>query len=291
MESRLVRVLVKAGSGITLAFLYVPLIVLALYAFSKGVTRSWPPDLWTLDWFRSAWHDPDLPGALARSVEAAVGATLVALILGSLAAFAVHRFEFFGRDAISFALVLPIALPGIVTGIALFSAINYATATVGLHPGLFTIIVGHSTFCVVVVFNNVVARLRRTPTSLVEASMDLGADGIQTFRHITYPALRTALVAGALLAFGLSFDEIVVTNFTAGTTLTLPIWIFNNIRLPKQQPVVNAVALVLMVLSIVPVYFAQRLAGGGGEGMRTIGPEGVEDVVAPAFAGAGQGPG
>ncbi len=262
MESRLARWLIKGGTAVTLLFLYVPLVILALYAFNKGITRAWPPDLWTTKWFSVAWHDPDLPGALKNSILAATGATVIALVLGSLAAFAVHRFTFFGRDAISFALVLPIALPGIVTAIALSSSIDYANKAVGLTPGLFTIIVGHATFCIVVVFNNVVARLRRSPTSLVEASMDLGADGWQTFRYVTFPALKTALVAGGLLAFGLSFDEIVVTNFTAGSTLTLPLWIFNNIRLPKQQPVVNVIALVLMILSIIPVYFAQRLAGG-----------------------------
>lgn len=262
MESRLARALIRGGTALTLLFLYAPLVILALYAFNRGITRAWPPDLWTTRWFSAAWRDPDLPGALRNSILAALGATSVALVLGSLAAFAVHRFSFFGRDTISFVLVLPIALPGIVTAIALASSINYANIAVGLTPGLFTIIVGHATFTIVVVFNNVIARLRRTPTSLVEASMDLGGDGWQTFRYVTFPALRTALVAGALLAFGLSFDEIVVTNFTAGATLTLPIWIFNNIRLPRQQPVVNAVALVLMLLSIVPVYFAQRLAGG-----------------------------
>jgi len=262
MESRLARFLIKAGTAVTLVFLYAPLVILALYAFNKGITHAWPPDLWTTRWFSAALHDPDLPGALRNSILAAIGATTIALVLGSLAAFAVHRFSFFGRDTISFVLVLPIALPGIVTAIALASSINYANTAVGLTPGLFTIIVGHATFCIVVVFNNVIARLRRTPTSFVEASMDLGADGLQTFRYVTLPALRTALVAGALLAFGLSFDEIVVTNFTAGATLTLPIWIFNNIRLPKQQPIVNAVALVLMLLSIIPVYFAQRLTGG-----------------------------
>ena len=262
MESRLARFLIKAGTGVTLLFLYVPLVILGLYAFSRGITHAWPPNLWTLEWFKAAWSDPLLPGALAHSLEAAAAATVVSLALGSLAAFAVHRFTFFGRDTVSFLLVLPIALPGIVTAIALFSGFNWASETYGLHFGLMTIIIGHSTFCIVVVFNNVVARLRRTPTSLIEASMDLGGDGLQTFRYVTLPAIRTALVAGALLAFGLSFDEIVVTNFTAGTTLTLPIWILNNIRLPKQQPVVNAVALALMVLSVIPVYFAQRLAGG-----------------------------
>ena len=271
MESRLARFLIKAGTAVTLVFLYAPLVILALYAFNKGITHAWPPDLWTTKWFSAALHDPDLPGALRNSILAAIGATTIALVLGSLAAFAVHRFSFFGRDTISFVLVLPIALPGIVTAIALASSINYANTAVGLTPGLFTIIVGHATFCIVVVFNNVIARLRRTPTSFVEASMDLGGDGFQTFRYVTLPALRTALVAGALLAFGLSFDEIVVTNFTAGSTLTLPIWIFNNIRLPKQQPIVNAVALVLMLLSIIPVYFAQRLAGGA-QAVERVGP-------------------
>ena len=262
MESRLARFFIQMGTWLTLIFLYAPLVILALYAFNKGVTRSWPPDLWTTKWFTAAWNDDLLSGALRNSILAATGATITALVLGSLAAFAVHRFAFFGRDAISFALVLPIALPGIVTAIALSSSIDYANKATGLTPGMLTIIVGHATFCIVVVFNNVVARLRRTPTSLVEASMDLGADGWQTFKYVTFPALKTALVAGGLLAFGLSFDEIVVTNFTAGSTLTLPIWIFNNIRLPRQQPVVNSVALVLMVLSIIPVYFAQRLVGG-----------------------------
>jgi putative spermidine/putrescine transport system permease protein len=265
MESRAARLAIKIGTGVTLLFLYAPLVVLGIYAFNKSITRAWPPDLWTTRWFSAALHDPDLPSALAGSVEAAIGATLAALVLGSLAAFAVHRFRFFGREALSFAFVLPIALPGIVTAIALSSAIDFGHDLFGLTFSVWTIVIGHTTFCIVVVFNNVIARLRRTPTSLVEASMDLGGDGWQTFRYVTLPAIRTALVGGALLAFGLSFDEIVVTNFTAGSKLTLPIWIFNNIRLPRQQPVVNAVALVLMLVSIVPVYVAQRLTQGGTE--------------------------
>jgi putative spermidine/putrescine transport system permease protein len=261
MESRLARGLIKAGTAVTLLFLYVPIVILILYAFSKGVARRWPPELWTVRWFEAAWRDPDLRRAIVGSLQAAVGATLLALVLGSSAAFAVHRFRFFGRQVVSFALVLPIALPGIVTAIALSSAVDFGNRLFGLVFSIWTIIIGHATFCVVVVFNNVLARLRRTPTSLVEASMDLGADGWQTFRYITLPAIRTALVAGGLLAFGLSFDEIVVTNFMAGNKLTLPIWIFSNIRLPRQQPVVNAVAMVMMLLSIIPVYLAQRLTG------------------------------
>ena len=181
-------------------------------------------------------------------------------MLGSLAAFAVHRFRFFGREAISFALVLPIALPGIVTALALSSAADVSGFGFGLHA----VIVGHATFCIVVVYNNVVARLGRTSGSLSEASMDLGADGWQTFRWVSFPAIRTALLAGALLAFGLSFDEIIVTKFLASTDLTLPIWIYKNLAKPTQRPVVNAVALVVGVIAIVPVYFAQRLAGERG---------------------------
>jgi putative spermidine/putrescine transport system permease protein len=278
MESRLARLAIRIGTAIALAFLYAPLIILGIYAFNKSITRAWPPDLWTTRWFSVAFHDPELPSALLGSIEAAIGATLAALLLGSLAAFAVHRFRFFGRETISFALVLPIALPGIVTAIALSSAINFGHDLFGISFSVWTIIVGHTTFCIVVVFNNVIARLRRTPTSLVEASMDLGGDGWQTFRYVTFPSIRTALVAGALLAFGLSFDEIVVTNFTAGSKLTLPIWIFNNIRLPRQQPVVNAVALVLMLISIVPVYLAQRLTEGG-----------TESVAGPVAAGGAPG--
>jgi putative spermidine/putrescine transport system permease protein len=284
MESRFVLVAIKIGTATALLFLYAPLVVLGIYAFNKSITFGWPPELWTLKWFSVAWHDPDLPPALLGSIEAAIGATTTALILGSLAAFAVHRFRFFGRDTLSFALVLPIALPGIVTAIALSSAIDFGHSAFGLTFSVWTIIIGHTTFCIVVVFNNVVARLRRTPTSLVEASMDLGGDGWQTFRFVTLPSIRTALVAGGLLAFGLSFDEIVVTNFTAGPKLTLPIWIFNNLRLPRQQPVVNAVALLLMLVSIVPVYLAQRLTQGGTESVAaSVAAGGAGETPAPGL--------
>jgi putative spermidine/putrescine transport system permease protein len=255
MESRATRVLVRTASYLVLAFLYFPLVVIAIYAFDKARGQAWPPPGFTTNWFSVAWHDQEVRSALWLSVKVGLGATAVALVLGSAAAFAVHRFRFFGREAISFVLVLPIALPGIVTGLALNSAIN----TSGIPFGVLTIVVGHATFCVVVVFNNVVARLRRTPTSLTEASMDLGADGWQTFRFVTLPSLSTALVAGGLLAFALSLDEIVVTNFTAGTESTLPIFIFNNLRRPGNRPVVNVVAIAVVVLSLVPVYLAQRL--------------------------------
>jgi putative spermidine/putrescine transport system permease protein len=260
MESRAARILVRAGSVFTLLFLYVPLAIVVLYAFNNSIGQRWPITSFTMRYVGQAWRNPLVREALFTSLEVAVAATALALLLGSMAAFAVHRFQFFGRNSISFVLVLPIALPGIVTAMALNSAIN----TVGIPFSVLTIVVGHATFCVVVVYNNVVARLRRTPTSLVEASMDLGADGWQTFRFVTFPAIRTAIMAGALLAFALSFDEIVVTNFTSGTQLTIPKFIFNNVRQPRNRPIVNVVAVALILLSLIPVYFAQRLAGGAG---------------------------
>jgi putative spermidine/putrescine transport system permease protein len=194
-------------------------------------------------------------------VKAGLGATAIALVLGTLIAFAVARYRFFGRDAISFVVVLPIALPGIVTGIALNSAFSTVLEPLGLGLGLFTVIVGHATFCIVVVFNNVVARLRRTSGSYEEAAMDLGADAFRAFVDVTFPLVRSALLAGGLLAFALSFDEIVVTTFTAGPGIeTLPIWIFNNMTRPQQAPVVNVVAAVLVLLSVLPIYVAQRLS-------------------------------
>lgn len=262
MESRSVRLLLRIASGAVLVFLYAPLVLVVIYAFSKGQDSSWPPQLFTTKWFSVAWHNSELKPALFNSIKAGVSATTIALVLGTLAAFAVHRFRFFGRETISFFLVLPIALPGIVTALALSSAVEVGRVTVGLNFGLSTVIIGHATFCVVVVYNNVIARLRRTPGNLTEASMDLGADGWQTFRYVTFPGLRTALMAAGLLAFGLSFDEIVVTIYLSGTTSTLPLWIFNNIQRPVNRPIVNVVAMVVLIFSLVPVYLAQRLAGG-----------------------------
>ncbi|HEX6264593.1 MAG TPA: ABC transporter permease [Actinomycetota bacterium] len=261
MESRASRILIGVGTLVTLVFLYVPLAIVVIYAFNDEIGQAWPIQDYTWKWFAIAFRTAAVREALLNSVQVALFATVVALILGSAAAFAVHRFRFFGRDAVSFLLVLPIALPGIVTAIALNSAIN----TFGIPFGVLTIVIAHATFCVVVVYNNVLARLRRTPTSLIEASMDLGADGWQTFRYVTFPAIRTAVLAGALLAFALSFDEIVVTNFTAGSTLTIPKFIYNSIKLPRNRPVVNVVALVLVLLMLIPVYIAQRLAGSSSE--------------------------
>jgi putative spermidine/putrescine transport system permease protein len=248
--------LLRLGTALTLAFIYLPLVIVGLYAFNSSRVQAWPIDGLTLNWFERALDNPGARDALWLSVKAATGATLLALLLGTLASLAVARYRFFGRETISFLVILPIALPGIVTGMALNATFN----TAGLTLGLFSIVVGHATFCIVVVYNNVVARLRRTQTSLEEASADLGADAWQTFRHVTFPQLRTALLAGALLAFALSFDEVIVTTFTAGPDMTLPIWILNNLSRPNQLPVVNVVAVFLILLSTIPVYLATRLS-------------------------------
>jgi putative spermidine/putrescine transport system permease protein len=253
------RIALRVASALTLAFIYVPIAIIVLYSFNTARVATWPIAGLTLDWYARALGNAGIRNALLASLEAAIGATIVALILGSLIAFAVQRYAFFGRQAISFVVVLPLALPGIVTGLAL----NSAFRTIGFDFGLTTIIVGHATFCVVVVFNNVIARLRRTPRTAEEASMDLGADTFTTFRRITFPAVRSALLAGALLAFALSFDEIIVTNFTSGPgTQTLPLWIFTNYQRPNNVPLVNVAAVVVLVLSIVPVYIASRLTSG-----------------------------
>ncbi|MGH2465890.1 MAG: ABC transporter permease [Candidatus Limnocylindrales bacterium] len=240
----------------TLAFLYIPLLIILVYAFDSDKTQAWPIQGLTLDWFGDAIGNEDMRASLILSIQVGLAATAIALLLGTLASFAVQRYSFFGRSTISFLLVLPIALPGIVTGMALNATINAS----GIGFTTFTIILGHATFCIVVVFNNVVARLRRTSRSIEEASMDLGADTIQTFRYVTFPVIRTALVAGGLLAFALSFDEVIVTTFTAGTQKTIPLWIFSEIVRAHQLPVVNVVAVFLILLSTIPVYLAQRLS-------------------------------
>jgi len=258
MESRGAKLLIRAGAGVAMAFLYVPLVIVVLYSFNNSVGQRWPITSYTTKYFGLAWRNPDLRTALWNSVQIALAATGIALVLGSLAAFAVHRFRFFGRNSVSFLLILPVALPGIITAIALSSTVT----AFGASFGLLATMVGHATFCMVVVYNNVLARLRRTPGSLVEASMDLGADGWTTFRLVTFPAVRAALVAGALLSFALSFDEIIVTNFLIGTDLTVPKFIFNNIRQPRNRPIVNVVAVAAMLVTLIPVILAQRLAGG-----------------------------
>jgi len=246
-----------------LAFIYIPLGVVAINSFNSDRTFGWPPPALTTRWWSAALKAPGPRDALRTSVEAGLGATAIALLLGSLLALALTRYRFFGRNSISLLVILPIALPGIVTGIALQSVIqNLLNPVFGINAGLFTIIVGHATFCIVVIFNNVTARLRRMGGSLESASADLGARPLTTFRLVTFPLLRTAVLAGALLAFALSFDEIVVTTFTAGPgTPTLPIWIFNNLFRPNQAPVVNVVAVILVAVSILPVWLAQRLSG------------------------------
>jgi putative spermidine/putrescine transport system permease protein len=278
--SRRARGLLRVAVGIGLAFIYIPLIVIGIYAFNSSKILKWPPPGWTLDWFSKAFESASVREALLTSVEAGVIATAIAVLLGSLAALAVARHRFFGRETVSFLVILPIALPGIVTGVALS---NTFTQVLGVSLSLFTVIVGHATFCIVVVYNNVVARMRRTSGSFEEASADLGADIWQTFRYVTFPSMKTALAAGGLLAFALSFDEIIVTTFTIGAgEETLPIWIYRNLFRPNQLPIVDAVAVIVIVISIIPVYLAHRLSSE--EGGVTGGKGGGAPVEAEATA-------
>ena len=253
------RLFLRIGTAFTLAFIYLPIAVIFLYAFNERRTLKWPIPGLTLDWFGRAIENPGVREALWTSLKAATGATAIALLLGTLAAFAVSRHRFFGRETISFVVILPIALPGIVTGMALNATFREVLSPFGVGLGMFTVIVGHATFCIVVIYNNVIARLRRTAGSFEEASADLGASTWTTFRLVTLPALRSAMVAGALLAFALSFDEVIVTTFTAGRQQTLPIWILANLSRPNQLPIVNVVGVLVILLSAIPVYFAHRL--------------------------------
>jgi len=260
MEARSTRIGLWIWTTLVVLFLWTPLVLIGVYAFNKSNVQSWPIPGWTLHWFHVAWSNPDVRSSLWLSVKVALIATATAVALGSMAAFAIHRFRFFGRESVSFLLVLPIALPGIITGMALNSFYVFA----GLSFSIWTIVIGHATFCVVVVYNNVLARLRRTSPSLYEASMDLGADGWQTFRYVTWPVVSTALISGGLLAFALSFDEVIVTTFTAGAQTTLPIFILDNLRQGQQLPVINVVALAVILLTLIPVSIAQRLTRESG---------------------------
>ncbi|HWX08418.1 MAG TPA: ABC transporter permease [Gaiellaceae bacterium] len=271
MESRSTRFALVAWSALVILFLWIPLAIIALYAFNSSNIQSWPIPGWTLHWFRVAWHNPDARSSFLLSLKVGAATTGIALALGSMAAFAIDRFRFFGRESVSFLLILPIALPGIITGMALNSFYVFA----GIGFSMWTIVIGHATFCVVVVYNNVLARLRRSSGSLIEASQDLGADGWQTFRFVIWPVLSVALVAGGLLAFALSFDEVVVTTFTAGAQSTLPIFILDNLRQGQQLPVINVVAFFVIAVTIVPVALAQRLTRDTGVLRRSAAPTGT----------------
>jgi len=259
MEGFWTRVFLRIWAVLILLFLFVPILLIFFYAFNTSNIETWPIPGLTTKWFVSTWNDENVRNALVVSLQAGLAATAIALVLGSCAAFAIHRARFFGREVISLLFVLPLALPGIITGIALNAFFSFNSISLSLA----TIVVGHTTFCIVVVYNNVLARLRRTQGSLIEAAMDLGANGFQTFRDVTLPLISTAVVAGSMLAFALSFDEVIVTTFTAGAQSTLPIWIFGQIRHGVLLPEVNVVVSFVIVVTIIPVAVAARLTGGG----------------------------
>ena len=245
-----------------LAFLHLPILLIFVYAFTtEDRTYQWPPPGLTLKWLEVTWNRPDVWQALGLSVRVATVSTLIALVLGTLTAAAISQARFFGREAVSLLVILPIALPGIITGIALRSAFNLGD----IPYSTLTIILGHATFCIVVVYNNAVARFRRLSGSMLEASADLGANGFQTFRYVVLPNIGTALLAGGMLAFALSFDEVIVTTFTAGQQQTLPIWMLEELVRPRQRPVTNVVAMVVVLVTFLPILGAYYLTRGGTE--------------------------
>ncbi|MFK7997124.1 MAG: ABC transporter permease [Granulosicoccus sp.] len=252
----------KIAACAGLLFMHLPILLIFVYAFTtEDKTYQWPPPGFTLKWFAVTWGRADVWDALKLSVQVASISTVIALFLGTLCAAAVSRTRFFGREAISLLIILPIALPGIITGIALRSSFNLAD----IPFSFWTIVLGHATFCVVVVYNNAVARFRRTAGSLIEASMDLGANGFQTFRYIILPNIASALLAGGMLAFALSFDEVIVTTFTAGQQATLPIWMLEELVRPRQRPVTNVVAMIVVLVTFIPILAAYYLTRSGEE--------------------------
>ncbi|MCO1338517.1 spermidine/putrescine ABC transporter permease [Kocuria polaris] len=254
--------LLRVVAGVVMAAIYLPLLLVIANSFNATTAGSFPIANWSTKWWSAAWHNEGAREAIATSLKVAAVSTAIALVLGTLIAFALSRYTFFGKNTVNLLVVLPIALPGIVTGVALSNTFKTVLTPLGIGLGLFSVIVGHATFCVVMVFNNVQARLSRMNMNLEEAAMDMGATSWQTFWHVTFPGFRSAIVAGGLLAFALSFDEIVVTTFTAPPgTETLPVWIFNNMARPNQAPVVNVIAAVLILVSMIPVYLSQRLTG------------------------------
>lgn len=258
--TRTARIVLGIIVAVVLIFIYTPLMLVVLNSFNEARIASWPVKGWTTHWWARAFENEALWTAVGNSVLVGLGAMVIALFLGTLAAFALQRYSFFGKQTVNLLIVLPIALPGVVTGVAFSNTFHNVLGPIGIQVGYLGMIIAHATFCIVMVFNNVFARLRRMNPSLQEASMDLGAGLWATFRRVTFPQVRTAFVAGALLAFALSFDEVVVTIFTAPAGVdTLPLWIFNQMARPNEASQVNVIATALIVLSFIPVWVSQRL--------------------------------
>jgi putative spermidine/putrescine transport system permease protein len=273
VESTGLRIALRIWVVVVLLLLFSPIVLIIVYAFGPSIVQTWPLRGFTWHWFAVAWNDPAVRQAFLLSVKVGIFAAGIAVVLGSAVSYALHNFRFFGSEGISFLLVLPLALPGIITGVALNNFFGFTN----IQLGVLTIVIGHATFCIVIVYNNLIARLRRTPRSLGEASMDLGARGWQTQLYVMFPQIATALISGALLAFALSFDEVIVTVFTAGANFTLPLWIYGQLRLGQQLPEVNAVVTIVILLTIIPVLLAARIAGAGAVS-RTARAAAVEDT-------------
>jgi spermidine/putrescine transport system permease protein len=239
---------------LTFLFLYFPLLVVVLYSFSETRVNRWPISGYSLNWYGELLDDTQMHDALKLSIKVGVMSALIAILLGTLAALALDRFRFPGKPLIRFLVVLPIVLPGIVTGIAMLA---YFTL-LGWQLSQWTLVIGHATFATTLVLNNVVARLSQLPRNLEEASADLGATPWRTFWRITFPLVRPAVLAGGVLAFTLSFDEIIVSFFLKGRENTLPLLIWGRLR-QGYTPEINAIATVIIFVSLITVVASSLL--------------------------------
>ncbi len=243
------------ASALVYAFLYLPLVVVVLYSFSATKVNAWPIKGYTLDWYRELMVDRGIHESVRLSLFVGLIAASIAVVLGTLTAFALDRYDFPGKQAIRFFVVLPIVLPGIVTGVAMLSFFT----VMGWQLSRWTIIAGHATFCITLILNNVIARLGQIPRTLTEASADLGAKPWGTFWRVTFPLVRPAILAGAILAFTLSFDEVIVTFFLTGREKTLPLLIWGRLR-QGISPEINAAATVIIIVSLAGVLLSNRLS-------------------------------
>ncbi|MGR3315106.1 ABC transporter permease [Roseovarius indicus] len=232
--------------SLVMAFLYVPIWILIIYSFNDNRTLTWPLTGFTTHWYEQLIRNEQLLTAIGNSFYVASCSTVLTLLVGVPAALALHRLRFPGKNVFRRLLLLPIALPGIVTGISMLNMFKMF----GFNLSLETVILGHATALLAVVVTQVFARLQRLPKSLAEASSDLGANPLQTFIHVTLPNIRTALIGAGLLSFVLSFDEIPVTFFLTGRDNTLPMYIYSTMR-RGVTPEINAVGTIIVLMSLI----------------------------------------
>jgi spermidine/putrescine transport system permease protein len=254
-----------AAAAATFAFIYAPIAVLVAFSFGERRIPTWPLQGFTVTWYRELLGSEEIRTALRNSVVVATAATTGALLLGTPIAYAAHRFRFPGKRLLRRLVLMPLVVPGVVTGIALLTLFDFFHVTLSLG----TIMVGHVTFLIAVFFTSVFARLEALGTQIERAAMDLGATEWRAFARAVLPNLRLTLIGASLLAFALSFDEIAVTFFLTGTSNTVPVLIYSMMRL-GITPAINALATSILVLSVLLVVIGTVILGREG-GVRTRG--------------------